>query len=67
MGYRCLCHRCKKVFYWGDLTDYAYKMDGYYFCSWSCLRKYEKQKEQEQREKRRELQKQYGKKKNVHS
>lgn len=60
-NYRCRCHRCGKVFYGGDLVDWVYKMDGYYFCSWSCFRAYEK----EQKHLKKEALKN-GKKKTVH-
>ena len=64
MGYQCLCHKCRKVFYAGDLSEYAYKMNGYYFCSWSCLRRYEQEQERIKREKKKERMKN-GQKKTV--
>ena len=60
-NYQCRCHRCSKVFYGGDLVNWVYKMDGYYFCSWSCFRAYEK----EQKYLKKEALKN-GKKKTVH-
>lgn len=61
MGYKCLCHKCRKVFYAMDLGEWAYKKNGYYFCSWGCLRRYEQQIEIERKEALKN-----GKKKTVH-
>lgn len=65
MGYQCLCFRCRKVFYAGDLSEYVYKQNGHLFCSWSCLRKYEKEQEYYRQQKKKEMAKKYGKKKTV--
>ena len=54
MGYKYLCHRCRKVFYVGDMGDYVYKRNGHYFCSWSCMRWYDQEQERIRREKRKE-------------
>lgn len=49
-GYQCKCHLCGKIFFSGNLHEWVYKMDGYYFCSWSCFRRYEKEQELMKRE-----------------
>lgn len=36
------CLVCGKKFTRISFSDYAYKLDGKYFCSYSCMRKYEK-------------------------
>lgn len=57
-NYQCKCHRCGKIFFGGDLYNWAYKMDGYYFCSWSCFRAYEKEQNRLKKETKK-----HGKKK----
>ena len=37
-----ICPVCGKTIIRICFGDYAYKMDGHIFCSWTCLRKYEK-------------------------
>lgn len=60
-NYQCKCHRCGKIFYGGDLSNWVYKMDGYYFCTWSCFRAYEKEQKHLMKEALKN-----GKKKTVH-
>lgn len=60
-NYQCRCHRCGKVFFGGDLVNWVYKMDGYYFCTWSCFRAYEKEQKHLKKEELKN-----GKKKTVH-
>lgn len=66
MGYRCQCHRCQRIFYADDLGEYVYKKNGFYFCSWTCYRRYEQALEFQKRE---ELKagKKHGKTKTVSS
>lgn len=49
-NYQCKCHRCGKIFFGGDLSNWAYKMNGYYFCSWGCYRSYEKEENYRKKE-----------------
>ena len=65
MGYQCRCHKCQKIFYAGDLSQYVYKQNGYLFCSWKCLRRYEQEMEYWKQQKKKELMK-HGPKKTVH-
>ena len=39
------CHVCKAEFY--PTALWAYKRDKWFFCSWRCLREYERRKEAE--------------------
>lgn len=48
------CQRCGKTFMIGYQPDYAYKRNTIVFCSYSCMRAYDKELEQKrQREKLR--------------
>lgn len=48
------CQKCGKTFMIGYLPDYAYKRNTLVFCSYSCMRSFDKELEQKrQREKLR--------------
>lgn len=36
------CHECGKLFISHDPDNWAYKKNGYMFCSWHCLRDFER-------------------------
>lgn len=65
MGYGIRCHRCGKLFYVGDAGEYVFKRyrapHHYYFCSWTCLRKFDEIEAFVERERRKN-----GQKKAVH-
>lgn len=50
------CKNCGKKFYISDRREWAYKIHDdvsrKYFCSWSCLRNYEKEIEEAKRQRR---------------
>ncbi len=54
-NYWVKCYRCGKTFAIGSYFDYVYKIKNYdtgghkYFCSYSCLRAFEKQQEHERK------------------
>lgn len=37
-----ICPICEKSVVRPTFKDYVYKEDGYTFCSWNCMRKYER-------------------------
>lgn len=49
-GSEMVCPECKKKFYCYNMGGWAYKRDDGYlrktFCSWGCMRKFDKKKEQ---------------------
>ena len=45
MPYQCVCRECHRIFYADDLGEYVYKRGAKYFCSWKCLRRYDKKRE----------------------
>ena len=42
--YRRECVECGKVFFVEHLTMWAYKINERYFCTWSCLQKYRRER-----------------------
>lgn len=50
MSYPIKCYWCGKLFYAGDMSDYVYKRQLHYFCSWSCMRKYDHEQERLKKE-----------------
>lgn len=47
------CKQCGRLFFIPCYTDYVYKRDKLVFCSWSCMRAYDRARELK-KEKRRE-------------
>lgn len=45
------CKTCEKDFYVPNSEDWVYRRGSFWFCSWSCLRKYEKAHEKPKKEK----------------
>lgn len=47
-----ICPICKKNFSPPNVTEWAYKVPNKVFCSWTCMRKYEKTQEAKKSKKR---------------
>ena len=45
MPYECVCRECHRIFYVTDLGEYVYKRGTKNFCSWKCLRRYDRKRE----------------------
>lgn len=46
------CKQCGKLFIIPCYTDYVYKRENRVFCSWSCMREFDRERERKKEERR---------------